>query len=200
MTKNSQNINRGDVQTLRSQWKQNNIDSRPVTAKDVHRMIIRNNYITRLRRRAFMLFILGLTGAFWMWLFTYIQPVSLTLRIVYISLMFIAGIENLYWWFRLGQVYDYMSIPVIEAQYQMDKLDRLRRNIKISGWILGTPVIALLFYEVGKNGPEGSLTGAIIGAVIGGTIGLTIEYLNRKQIKAIKKSFAEESEISDLEA
>lgn len=179
---------------LRGLWQSVDVDSRPLTSSDLYRILKRNNLIMKLRRRAFCLFILGMTGGLWMLIIPKLMPVSLLLKVVYTSFLTIAGLGSLYWWYRLGKVYDYLCIPVREAQRKMAQLEKLRRKIKVYSWIVGAPVIGLLFYEIAQNGFEGSMYGALVGLIIGGSIGLWLEHLNRKQIRDVSKTFEEYDE------
>ena len=174
---------------LRHKWVTQNNDSKPVTQEELFRILRRQSLVQRLRRRAMTLFVIGCTGPFWIYILTCIQPVSVLLRVIYISFMLINGLVSLYWWFRLGKVYQYMSIPMIEAQNKIEKLVRLNRRIKIYTWIVATPVIFLLIYEIALQGGEDELTGAFIGLAIGLTVGIIWEIRCRRALKAIKKTF-----------
>lgn len=178
-------------QSIRRHWVENEEYNRPMTAGEMYGILRRNSLIARLRRRAFMIFVLGCTGPFWICSLARMQEISVLLQVVYIAFMFICGIVELYWWYRLGKVYRYMAIPVTEAQMKMEELGKIRRYVKYGTWILGAPVLFLLFSEIALEGSEYSLYGAIFGAVIGLSIGLTIEFKNRRQLKAIKKSFSD---------
>lgn len=174
---------------IRRRWNASGGDNDTVTSSDLYRALRRNSLISRLRRRAFILFVLGCTGPFWMAELSLIQPVSTLLAVSYIAFMLFAAGLSLYWWYRLGKAYHYMTFPVVEARFQMDRLDKLRRNIKITSLILGIPVIYLLFYEVYSQGQKGEIWGAAVGLIIGGGIGLAWEFLNRRQVKQLKESF-----------
>lgn len=91
----------------------------------------------------------------------------------------------------MGKIYDYMAIPMMEAQEKLEKMQKLRRNIKFTSWIIGAPVIFLLYYEIASQNNQLQLGGAIFGGIIGLIIGLTLEYLNRRQLSAVKKSFSD---------
>lgn len=165
------------------------------TREDIYRILRRNNLVGRLRRRAFVLFILGCTGPFWMAIMSEIAPVSLIFQTIYIVFMFLCGITQLYWWFKLGHVYQYMNIPIIEAQKKMEALSKLRLRIKYTTWIIGAPVLIFLFREIWLIGGELYFYPALIGGVIGLSIGLTLEYLNRRQVRDIAASFDDFNDI-----
>lgn len=179
----------GTIKDIHRKWIASSRRETLLTERDVLRLIKRNSLIDRLRRRALMLFFLGLSGPFLILGMKQHIPISNLLCIVYSSFMLICAITNIYWWYRIGQVSHYMTAPMITAQKQISKLNTLRFRIKIMGWILGAPVIFLLFYEIAQSGEDNSLLGAAFGGVIGLIIGLTWEYLNRKQIKKLKESF-----------
>lgn len=179
---------------IRRRWNSSSDDY--VTLTDLQRILRRNSVVARLRRRAFMLFLVSCTGPALIFMLTRIQPVSLVLVILYSAFMLGSAAAQLYWWYRLGQIYQYMTIPVIEAQRKMEEIDSLRRNIKIFSIMIGFPIIFLLFYEVAVMGHEGELTGAVIGGVIGIVIGLCLERLNRRQVKALKNSFYFEDDVN----
>lgn len=177
---------------LRHRWNTENADSKPLSRKDLYRALRRQSLIERLRRRAMVLAILGCCGPFLIITLAQMTSLSVLLQVVYSIFMLACASLSFYWWYRLGKVYHYMSIPLIEAQQSMERLDRLRRNIKIGSWITGIPVIAFLFFEISRHGNSQMLMGALGGLIIGAIIGLTLEFLNRKQIKDIKKSFSDE--------
>ena len=178
-------------------WQNSGKDSKFLTSAELYRVLRRNNLILRLRRRALSIVILCCIAPFLILSLSNLVPVSPLLMTVYIGFMVICGAESFYWWWRLGKVYHYMTIPVIEAQKKMDELDRLRRNIKIFGWIVGAPVLALLFYEIALEGQHGEIYGAIGGAKVGAAIGITWEILNRRQLRAVKKSFSDFEDSQD---
>lgn len=165
------------------------VSNKPLTRKELYRILRRNNLVGRLRRRAFIMFILGMTGPLWIMLLSAMQPVSMLLKIVYPAFMMVCGLGSLYWWYRLGQVYNYMAIPLVVAQRKLAALERLRRQVKYGCWIIGAPVIALTLYEIAAQNDSMKFTAAIVGGSIGCAIGLTLEYLNRRQMKAVRRSF-----------
>lgn len=193
---NKEYTNRQEAE-FRRQWTSNDKTSQPLTKNDLYRILRRNNLISRLRRRAIFISVLGLTGPFWILALSCMVHVSTFLTLIYSVFMIANGLASLYWWYRLGKVYNYMSITLIDAYHKMDSLNNLRRNIKITSWIVGAPVIFLLFYEIAHEGEPLLFKGAVVGAIIGLVIGLTLEFLNRRQVKAIKKSFEEESEFTE---
>lgn len=174
---------------MRSTWKRQSFDSKPLTMSEFYKVLRRNSLLQRLRRRAFAIGVVGLTAPLWIIAFSQIHPVSLLCKITYIAFLLLCSGLSFYWWYRLGKAYHYMAIPLIEAQQKMENLDRLRRNIKIWSWILGIPVIGVLMYEICSQGSDVEIIGAIVGAIVGGTIGLIMEIQNRRQIKAVKRSF-----------
>ena len=176
---------------FRSRWSESEKGHAPLSVNELYRILHRNSIVARLRRRALMLFILGCTGPLWMALLTKILHVSLLLQISYVALLFISGCIQLYWRYRLSKIYEYMTIPIMEAQAKIENLQRLRKQIKIGSWIIGIPVIALLLFEVYKADEPFMFEGALFGGAIGMAIGLGLEYLNRKQLKVLKRSFAE---------
>ena len=191
MTSQNRNI---EEPVLKNRWKELGKDSEPLSKAELYRILHRNNLVMRLRRRAILIFLLGCLGPFLINFMASFQPLSVMLRILYsVFMLFCAGL-SLYWWYRLGRIYDFMTIPVIQAKKKMDELNRLRVRCKIIGWVTGAPVIGLLFYEILMEGPEDSFYGALIGAFIGLAIGLTWEYLNRRQVKDIRNTFTDESE------
>lgn len=186
---------------LKRKWQQENSGAKQLTHKDLYLILRRNSLITRLRRRALVLAILGLSGPLWAYFGSQLHFMSPLVQVSYSVFMLIASAVSLYWWKRLGEVFRYMTIPVIEAQRKIERLDRLRRNIKICSWIVGAPIIILLFCDIYDFGDQSMFYGAVVGLIIGSAIGFFLEYLNRRQMKEVKKSFFDEEDgFSDCEA
>lgn len=201
------NNSNADYRQIRRSWRQREEENasslknneRPLTRRELQSILNRNRLVSQLRRRAMLMGIVGFTGPTWIIALDAVQPQSKLLIVVYSVFMVACGCGSLYWWWRLGKVYHYMSIPLVAAQRKMAALDRLRRNIKITSWIVGAPVIVLLFYELAAEHEPSMLKGAIVGAIIGLGIGLTIEFLNRKQVRSIRKSFDNEFRDPELD-
>lgn len=179
---------------LRDRWRENGRNERGITTDELYRILQRNTVLARLRRRAMMLCIVGCMGPFLIFSISSLFHISILLKICYSVFMVWSGLLSLYWYNRLGKVYHYMTIPLVQAQKKMAEIERLRRRIKICGYILGAPVIALLMYEVYISGGKEYFVGALIGLVIGGALGLYLEYKNRKQVKAVQRSFMMDDE------
>lgn len=178
---------------MRDNWQSLGKDSEPPSVSELIKQMTRRSLIGRLRRRALCVAIIGLSGPLWMLEMNHLQPVSPLLFWFYIIFMLFFSAASFYWWYRVGEVSRYMSLPLVEAQKRMSDLDRLRRNIKISGWIAGAPLIALLLYEIALQSNEGGFIGALIGGIIGGAVGLMWEIKNRRQVKALRQSFEPDS-------
>ncbi len=174
---------------MRDNWQSLGRDSQPPSAAELIKQMTRRSLVGRLRRRAMLMAIIGLTGPLWMLEMNRLQPVSPLLFWYYIVFMLFFSAVSFYWWYRVGEVPRYMTLPLVEAQRRMSDLDSLRRLIKISGWIVGLPLIAMLFYEIGSDENQGSLVGAIVGGVVGGSVGLFWEMKTRRQVKALRQSF-----------
>lgn len=174
---------------IKKQWNACGAAGRQSTGTDLVRSMHRRNLVYRLRRRAMMIAVLGLSGPLWIvWLSTF-QQVSLLLETAYTVFMLVMGMVSLFWWYRLGDIKSLVHKPVLQAQQEVKRLLRLQRNIKIMGWITGIPIVSLLFYEIYNSGNEEAFFSCIVGAVIGAAIGLFLEYMNRRQLKEVQSTF-----------
>ena len=185
---NDGSLNKGE-RRLRQIWQENDTSRRGLTMADLYKILRRNSLVQKLRRRAILCFILALSAVFMLLMLMPTNIFSFGLTIAYSVFMLINCGLSIYWWNRLGKIYQFMTIPLIDAQEKMENLDRLRRRIKWGGWILGAPVIVWMFIELLNN--REPLLGAFVGLIVGGTVGLIWERLNRRQIKDIKNSFTE---------
>lgn len=183
-----ENSNNKDI---RQRWQEFCSGSDPLTKNELYSILQRNSLIGRLRRRALRLFFIGCLGPFLILYLDTLIPISTPLLWSYSLLMLFCAFLNLYWWYRLGDVYKYMTVPLIEAQREMDKLSRLRRIIKLCCWIGGAPVIIFFYYELHRTCNDSIFLAAVVGGAIGLVIGLTLEYLTWRQVNSLRRSFYE---------
>lgn len=147
-----------------------------------------NSPLSKLQRRYLISGIIGLTGPTWIILLNSMERVSALLFWSYTAYIVLIGIANLVLYTRLKNVPELMSLPVVDAQRSLLRLDSMRRWLKYIGWIFGIPVVILIFRDLAQVGDD-VIWGGIIGGVIGGIIGLTWEIKNRRQMRALLRAF-----------
>lgn len=90
--------------------------------------------------------------------------------ITYCVIMLLSSVISFYMLYQLNKVPQYMSLPVIEAQRRILRLDKIRNRLKIFEWIIAILFISVflwILYPISLPGFLGGLCGLIIGLPIG---------------------------------
>ena len=82
-----------------------------------------------------------------------------------------------------------MSIK--EALVATTKVEETRQKVKLLGWILGLPLILILFDVFNEIGHPEVIYGGFAGIVIGGVIGYFIERKTRRLIRELRQTLAD---------
>lgn len=144
--------------------------------------------LSGLLRRYRAQFIIGITAPIWIILLRQQIDVSWTLFWSYTIYCIVFSLLNLGMYMRLRKVPTLMAFPLIEGQRALLSIDSARRWIKYAGWVLGIPVIIMIFSELAINDHE-IMWGGVIGGVIGAIIGLRWELKTRRQMRSLIRAF-----------
>lgn len=105
-----------------------------------------------------------------------------TLYLIYILFFIIMALLQFRLMRRLKEI-DLSQMSVKEAFTEALAFHKLYMRQKVVGYILGIPVLMMLFYAIFNTGSEAMLIGGITGLVFGFIIGYIIDSENRRLIR-----------------
>ena len=119
-----------------------------------------------------------------------------TLYLIYILFFIISALLQLRLMHRLKEI-DLSQLSVKEAFTEALAFHKLYQRQKVVGYILGIPVLIMLFYAIYNTGSEAILIGGIAGLIVGSIIGYIIDSENRRLIRRmtqeLRRSLDDES-------
>ena len=119
-----------------------------------------------------------------------------TLYLIYILFFIISALLQLRLMHRLKEI-DLSQMSVKEAFTEALAFHKLYQRQKVVGYILGIPVLIMLFYAIYNTGSEAILIGGIAGLIVGSIIGYIIDSENRRLIRRmtqeLRRSLDDES-------
>ena len=71
------------------------------------------------------------------------------------------------------------------------KVEEMRQRVKLLGWILGLPLILIMFDVFKEMGHPEVIYGACAGLVIGGVVGYLVERKTRRLIRELRQTLAD---------
>ena len=110
--------------------------------------------------------------------------------IVYTFFFVVMALANYYMYRLIGKV-DCSVMSIKEALVATTKVEETRQKVKLLGWILGLPLILILFDVFNEIGHPEVIYGGFAGIVIGGVIGYFIERKTRRLIRELRQTLAD---------
>lgn len=135
-----------------------------------------------LIRRRYIFGICGLLMPLLLPLLNLVTPVTPLLGWTFGGLGVLSGVTQL-WFARYIKKINIINAPTSEALRNVVKLRILERRLRYLGYMLGIPVICILFMTLYDMRPD-LMVGAVAGGIVGGAIGLSAE---RRDIASIRR-------------
>lgn len=185
-----------DIDELKKQW--NAMELRiDRLEKENNRLMtnITNNRIVGLRGRLLaryrMMIILCVVSPAWIFFMDSLCDVSNFVKVCYVLFFVVMVITNGYVYHLIRKV-DYIEMTIKDALVAATNVEIARRRMKIIGWILAVPLLAMLFstfYEIGR---EELIYGAWIGLIVGFISGAIYEVNTRRLIRQMRQTLSDE--------
>lgn len=126
----------------------------------------------------------------WMLMMNELYQVDVEVSIVYAFFFLVMALANYYMYQLIGKV-DCSRMSIKEALVATTKVEETRQKVKLLGWILGLPLIIIMFDVFKEMGHPEIIYGACVGLVIGGVIGYFIERKTRRLIRELRQTLAD---------
>ena len=110
--------------------------------------------------------------------------------IVYTFFFMVMALANYYMYQLIGKV-DCSRMSIKEALVATTKVEETRQKVKLLGWILGLPLIIIMFDVFKEMGHPEIIYGACVGLVIGGVVGYLVERKTRRLIRELRQTLAD---------
>ena len=110
--------------------------------------------------------------------------------IVYTFFFMVMALANYYMYQLIGKV-DCSKLTIKEALIAVTKVEEYLRKFQFLGWILGFPLIIILFDVFKKMGHPEVIYGGVVGLVIGGIIGYFYDRKTRRLIRELRQTLAD---------
>lgn len=145
----------------------------------------------RLTARYGRMTIICILSPIWMVLFDNTFNVDTSLYISYIVFFAIMSVTTGYVWWKLRNI-DYMSMSVKDALIAVYNTEKLCKINNWIGYITGIPLIIFLMIYIYRLDQQPLIIGAWAGLIVGGSIGTYIRLKNRRLLKKMRQTLAEE--------
>ena len=110
--------------------------------------------------------------------------------IVYTFFFLVMALAN-YYMYRLIAKIDCSVMSIKEALMATTKVEETRQKVKLLGWILGLPLIIIMFDVFKEMGHPEIIYGACVGLVIGGVVGYFVERKTRRLVRELRQALAD---------
>ena len=185
-----------DIDDLKSQWKsmELRINQLEKDNKSLEMRITRDRMKGvrgKLMARYRSLIVVCMLSPSWIVLMDRMYPhLDNEVAIVYTFFFVVMALAN-YYMYRLSGKVDCSVMSIKEALVATTKVEETRQKVKLLGWILGLPLIIIMFDVFKDMGHPEIIYGACVGLVIGGVIGYFIERKTRRLIRELRKTLAD---------
>lgn len=126
----------------------------------------------------------------WMLMMNELYQVDVEVSIVYAFFFLVMALANYYMYRLIGKV-DCSTMSIKEALMATVKVEETRQRVKLLGWILGLPLILIMFDVFKEMGHPEVIYGACAGLVIGGVVGYFIERKTGRLIRELRQTLAD---------
>lgn len=185
-----------DIDDLKSQWKsmELRINQLEKDNKSLEMRITRDRMKGvrgKLMARYRSLIVVCMLSPSWIVLMDRMYPhLDNEVAIVYTFFFVVMALANYYMYRLIGKV-DCSVMSIKEALVATTKVEETRQKVKLLGWILGLPLIIIMFDVFKEMGHPEIIYGACVGLVIGGVIGYFIERKTRRLIRELRQTLAD---------
>ena len=184
-----------DLDGLKSQWKsmELRINQLEKDNKSLEMRITRDHMKgvrEKLMARYRAIIMVCIFSPIWMLMMNELYQVDVEVSIVYAFFFLVMALANYYMYQLIGKV-DCSRMSIKEALVATTKVEETRQKVKLLGWILGLPLIIIMFDVFKEMGHPEIIYGACVGLVIGGVIGYFIERKTRRLIRELRKTLAD---------
>ena len=184
-----------DIDDLKSQWKsmELRINQLEKDNKSLEMRITRDHMKgvrEKLMARYRAIIMVCIFSPIWMLMMNELYQVDVEVSIVYAFFFLVMALANYYMYQLIGKV-DCSRMSIKEALVATTKVEETRQKVKLLGWILGLPLILILFDVFNEIGHPEVIYGGFAGIVIGGVIGYFIERKTRRLIRELRQTLAD---------
>ena len=184
-----------DIDELKSQWKsmELRINQLEKDNKSLEMRITRDRMKGvrgKLMARYRSLIVVCIFSPIWMLMMNELYQVDVEVSIVYAFFFLVMALANYYMYRLIGKV-DCSVMSIKEALVATTKVEETRQKVKLLGWILGLPLIIIMFDVFKEMGHPEIIYGACVGLVIGVVVGYFIERKTRRLIRELRQTLAD---------
>lgn len=184
-----------DLDGLKSQWKsmELRINQLEKDNKSLEMRITRDRMKgvrEKLMARYRAIIMVCIFSPIWMLMMNELYQVDVEVSIVYAFFFLVMALANYYMYRLIGKV-DCSTMSIKEALMATVKVEETRQRVKLLGWILGLPLILIMFDVFKEMGHPEVIYGACAGLVIGGVVGYFIERKTGRLIRELRQTLAD---------
>ena len=184
-----------DLDGLKSQWKsmELRINQLEKDNKSLEMRITRDRMKgvrEKLKARYRAIIMVCIFSPIWMLMMNELYQVDVEVSIVYAFFFLVMALANYYMHRLIGKV-DCSTMSIKEALMATVKVEETRQRVKLLGWILGLPLILIMFDVFKEMGHPEVIYGACTGLVIGGVVGYFIESKTGRLIRELRQTLAD---------
>ena len=184
-----------DLDGLKSQWKsmELRINQLEKDNKSLEMRITRDRMKgvrEKLMARYRAIIMVCIFSPIWMLMMNELYQVDVEVSIVYAFFFLVMALANYYMYRLIGKV-DCSTMSIKEALMATVKVEETRQRVKLLGWILGMPLILIMFDVFKEIGHPEVIYGACAGLVIGGVVGYFIERKTGRLIRELRQTLAD---------
>lgn len=184
-----------DLDGLKSQWKsmELRINQLEKDNKSLEMRITRDRMKgvrEKLMARYRAIIMVCIFSPIWMLMMNELYQVDVEVSIVYAFFFLVMALANYYMYRLIGKV-DCSTMSIKEALMATVKVEETRQRVKLLGWILGLPLILIMFDVFKEMGHPEVIYGACTGLVIGGVVGYFIERKTGRLIRELRQTLAD---------
>ena len=184
-----------DLDGLKSQWKsmELRINQLEKDNKSLEMRITRDRMKgvrEKLMARYRAIIMVCIFSPIWMLMMNELYQVDVEVSIVYAFFFLVMALANYHMHRLIGKV-DCSTMSIKEALMATVKVEETRQRVKLLGWILGLPLILIMFDVFKEMGHPEVIYGACAGLVIGGVVGYFIERKTGRLIRELRQTLAD---------
>ena len=147
---------------------------------------VREKLLARYRA----LIIVCIFSPLWMVLMNNLYHIDIEVSIVYAFFFYVMALANFYMCKLIKKV-DCSKLTIKDALIAVTKVEEYLRKFQFLGWILGFPLIIIMFDVFKEMGHPEIIYGACVGLVIGGVVGYLVERKTRRLIRELRQTLAD---------
>ena len=184
-----------DLDGLKSQWKsmELRINQLEKDNKSLEMRITRDRMKgvrEKLMARYRAIIMVCIFSPIWMLMMNELYQVDVEVSIVYTFFFLVMALANYYMCRLIGKV-ECSTMSIKDALMATLKVEETRQRVKLLGWILGLPLILIMFDVFKEMGHPEVIYGACAGLVIGGVVGYFIERKTGRLIRELRQTLAD---------